>query len=143
MNWKKAIPFVTSFMLVLLFTYTALDKLSDMRIFEYGLKAQVFHSAMIPALKWGIPLAELLIVILLLVPRLNRAGIVAGTFLMLSFTVYIVLVLSTVFSKVPCACAGVFRTITWQQQLGLNLVVLIPGILSTAFIWRKMRTPTA
>jgi putative oxidoreductase len=142
MNWKKAIPFVTSVMLVLLFTYTALDKLSNISIFEYGLKAQVFHSAMIPALKWGIPLAELLIVILLLVPPLNRTGIVAGTFLMLGFTVYILLVLSTVFSKVPCACAGVFRTITWHQQLALNLIVLIPGILSTAFIWRGMRTRT-
>ncbi|PWV56873.1 MauE/DoxX family redox-associated membrane protein [Chitinophaga sp. S165] len=143
MNWKKSAPYITSVMLVLLFTYTGLDKLSDMTIFEYGLKAQVFHSAMIPALKWGIPLVELLIVILLLIPRLNAAGIVAGTFLMLSFTVYIVLVMSAVFSKVPCACAGVFKTITWQQQLALNLVVLIPGILSTAFIWRKMRTPIA
>lgn len=142
MNWKKAIPFATSLMLVLLFTYTALDKLSNISIFEYGLKAQVFHSAMIPALKWGIPLAELLIVILLLVPRLNGTGIVAGTLLMLGFTVYILLVLSTVFSKVPCACAGVFRTITWQQQLALNLIVLIPGMLSTAFIWRGMRTRT-
>ncbi len=143
MNWKKAIPYVTSVMLVLLFTYTALDKLSDMTIFEYGLKAQVFHSTMIPVLKWGIPLVELLIVVLLLIPRLNATGIVAGTFLMLSFTVYIVLVMLTVFSKVPCACAGVFKTITWQQQLALNLVVLIPGILSTAFMWRKMRTPIA
>ncbi|MBW8684725.1 MauE/DoxX family redox-associated membrane protein [Chitinophaga rhizophila] len=140
MNWKKVIPFVTSLMLVLLFTYTALDKLSNISTFEYGLKAQVFHSAMIPALKWGIPLAELLIVILLLIPSLNSTGIVAGTFLMLGFTIYILLVLSTVFSKVPCACAGVFRTITWEQQLALNLIILIPGMVSTAFIWRNMRT---
>lgn len=143
MNWKKAIPFVTSFLLVLLFTYTALDKLSNIAIFEYGLKAQVFHNTMVPVLKWGIPLAELLIVLLLLIPSFNGVGIMAGTFLMLSFTVYIVLVLSEVFYKVPCACAGVFQTITWQQQLGLNLIVLIPGIFSTAFIWRGKRTATA
>jgi len=54
-------------------------------------------------------------------------GLYASFFMMLSFTLYITLML--LFTKhLPCSCGGVLRKLSWPQHLILNIFFLILAI---------------
>lgn len=118
---------------ILLFSYTAMDKLINIQAFDRALSAQIFPVLIYKILKWVIPLSEMLVAGILLtgVIRNNgweRRGLQLATGLMTAFTVYIVLILLNVFYKVPCGCAGLFITMDWTDHLIFNLVFIAAGI---------------
>jgi hypothetical protein len=73
---------------------------------------------------WVIPVVELLVVVLLTVPKWCLAGLYAAFSLMTMFTAYIVAILR--FSDyVPCSCGGVLQNMTWTHHLVFNIAFVL------------------
>jgi putative oxidoreductase len=116
-------------LIVLLFLYTALSKLVDLRHFVRAIDNQPFDNRYTTVLVIILPAAEILSGLLLLVPRLRLAGFAMSAILMLAFTGYVALVTFHFYERVPCACAGVFDQLTWPQHLIFNAVFLLANVM--------------
>lgn len=122
--------YIVSLLLIFLFSYTACSKLIDSKRFVGVLE----H---VPLIEWGagvvallLPLAELLIVLLLLFERTRLAGLYASLFLLMVFTGYLVYMVLEV-PHLPCSCGGVISKMGWRQHIGFNVVfigVIVMGI---------------
>jgi len=116
-----------SFLFILLFVYAAASKLMDMEKF----RAQAGQSPLIYPVAnlviWTVPLLEILISILLIIPRSRLLGFYSSFGLMVLFSSYIVILLR--FSDfVPCSCGGVLEKMTWTQHLVFNIAFVLLGL---------------
>jgi len=110
-----------SSLLILLFVYTAVSKLLELDVFRYVLSQSPLISRYASPLAAGLPVAELLVAGLLLLPRTRRAGLWGALGLMVLFTLYIGYMLLTA-SHLPCSCGGVLQDLSWQGHFFFNLV---------------------
>ncbi|MCH7415287.1 hypothetical protein MM213_17435 [Belliella sp. R4-6] len=113
-----------SWLLIILFGYTAINKLIDWEHTRASLYNQVFPIWLSEIILYLIPFLELLTVILLILPRTRRQGLVISILLMLAFTIYISLVLTNIFGRIPCSCGGVLNQLGWTEHLFFNLLFL-------------------
>lgn len=129
---KIAITIVISYLFILLFTYAAANKLLDFQNFTQQLGQSPLLSSFAGQLAWAVPVAELIIVTLLLIPKYRYAGLIASFILMLIFTVYIYIILNhSVF--VPCSCGGILEKMTWKEHLVFNIGFLLLATMAIAF----------
>lgn len=119
---KKVFVRGTSLLLVVLFLYASLSKLSDYGEFRNNLAESPFIGRYAGILAWFVPAAEIYISLMLLfaVTRLN--GLYASFVLMLSFSVYIALLLGSG-SELPCECGGILNEMSWETHLVFNCVI--------------------
>ena len=105
----------------ILFLYTAISKLMDYDIFKEQLSASPILGPIANPIAIGLPWVEIIISILLVIPRWRLKGLYAAMLLMLGFTIYIGAILS--FSdKLPCSCGGIIAKMSWKQHLIFNLL---------------------
>lgn len=105
---------------VLLFVYAAVSKLLDFENFQVQLGQSPLVGAFAGILAWGVPLGEIAIALLLLVPASRFAGLLLGFCLMVSFSAYIYIILN--FSEsIPCSCGGILEKLGWKEHLWFNL----------------------
>lgn len=103
-----------------LFTYTATDKVMTVKNFASTLAKSPLIGQFSTFIAWGIPVLEISIAILLILPKYSRTGLRASLALMLLFTVYLAhMVFSG--SKLPCHCGGVISILSWPQHIWFNL----------------------
>lgn len=129
---KRRIPDIICGLLILLFAYTAFSKLLTFSHFRSVLsgapligKYSMLFAALIPAM-------ELFIVILLFIPRTTNRGLIAGTSLLIVFTVYLVFMVLTD-PNLPCSCGGVIKKLSWKQHIPFNILFVLLGIIGTYF----------
>lgn len=122
------IYYIVIWAFIILYGYTALDKLAGIEVFIRAIRAQVFPDILVIPLAWGIPLLEALIFILLLIPRTEWLGLRLATGLMLLFTGYTGLGAVDGFADSPCGCAGIFRSFSWAEHFWFNLCFLLGGL---------------
>ena len=128
---------LAKFLLILLFTYTGISKLSGHEQFAAQLSLQPQISAVALLLSWLLPIAELLTVLFLLFERTQLIGLLSATFLMTVFTLYVGAML--LFQpSLPCRCGGVIALMTWKQHLIFNFIFTC--ISWTAFIYQFRNT---
>jgi len=121
---------VLTCMLILLFSYTAIDKLMNVQQNAIVLSNMPYITHVASYLAIIIPVLELLTVLLLIIPKTNFAGLYCSLLLMGAFTVYLVAMLTTN-NNLPCTCGGVLEKMSWKQHVVFNIIVLaliIPGI---------------
>lgn len=120
---------------VVLFVYAAVSKLLDFENFQVQLGQSPLLSAFAGWVSWGVPIIELVIALLLLVPRFRLVGLYAAFSIMVMFTAYIVIILN--FSSfVPCSCGGILEKMGWGEHLVFNSVFVLlalTGILLMTF----------
>jgi uncharacterized membrane protein YphA (DoxX/SURF4 family) len=131
MNLRQLVIEIISSLLVLLFVYAAVSKLIDYQKFSVQLGQSPLLTAFAGLVAWIVPTVELIISIMLAIPKLRLAGLYASFSLMVMFTSYIVAI--TKFSEyVPCSCGGVLQNMSWNQHLVFNLgfvLLSLTGIL--------------
>jgi uncharacterized membrane protein YphA (DoxX/SURF4 family) len=131
---KKIIPEIASPLLILLFAYAAMNKLLIYHKFVSQIAASPVLKGLAPYLAWAIPVVELIVCILLIVPKWRLIGFYAATFLMAAFTVYIIALFS--FStKLPCSCGGILDRMDWKTHLVFNIIYT--GIAITGLVFEK------
>ena len=109
-----------AFLLILLFVYTASDKLLHLTRFEHTLKSMDFFGGNVAAAALVIPLGELLLALLLLVPGARSWGFGGSAVLLAGFTLFVAYMLARG-SKLPCSCGGVVSALSWKGHLYFNL----------------------
>jgi len=128
---------IICFLLILLFVYAALSKLFDYSSFKYQVHISPFLSSF-SNFAWIIPAVELMTTVLLIFNTWRMIGLYASFFIMLSFTVYITLML--LFAEhLPCSCGGVLRKLSWPQHLVFNIFFL--NIAIAGIVFQKKQTP--
>ncbi|RLJ72634.1 MauE/DoxX family redox-associated membrane protein [Pedobacter alluvionis] len=127
---KATVLQVISAAFILLWIYTAGSKLSSFENYRLEMQHQVFSPMVSEILIYIIPAVEILAALLLLFQKTNKTGMIFSALLMTAFTIYIVLIISDYFPKVPCTCGGVIRVLGWKAHLVFNLIFLSAAILA-------------
>ncbi|HEV7333129.1 MAG TPA: MauE/DoxX family redox-associated membrane protein [Flavisolibacter sp.] len=110
--------------LVFLFAYTATSKLMAIDQFKDVLWQAPLLGKAANFFSWLVPLTELVIVGLLLIPSTRLTGLYTATALLLLFTGYLLYML--LFSPhLPCQCGGIISTLDWKTHLLVNLFLLV------------------
>lgn len=126
---KKIIVDIVIYLFIALFIYTAHSKLTGMRGFKTILSRSPLTGNFSNVIAWFVPLIEIAISVLLIIPLTKKIGLYASLILMTAFTVFLTYgILSG--STLPCHCGGVISTMTWQQHIWFNLTFIILAITS-------------
>lgn len=121
-------------LLVFLFLYASLSKLSDINFFTNQLHRFPFIKEFSGVIAWLIPLSELLVVAMLLIPGNLMRGFFLSTLLLSLFTIYLFIMLLIKHDKLPCSCGGVLKYLSWGQHILFNIVFIL---LALAGIWTE------
>ncbi|QDW23960.1 hypothetical protein FFJ24_003595 [Pedobacter sp. KBS0701] len=119
---NKSAYYTGYLLLVILWGTTAASKLGNLNEFKTELAKQVFPAPFSAFLLIAVPGSEVVAAALLAFNKTRLYGLIASLLLITAFTVYIALILAGYFSKVPCSCGGVLKTLGWRTHLIFNLV---------------------
>lgn len=120
-----------SILFIMLFLYTGISKFSDYLVFKEQIAASPILEKIAPYVAWGVPLIELAVVALLIIPRWRLKGMYASLILMILFTGYILAILT--FDKtLPCSCGGVIALLSWKQHIIFNSIFILLAALGVA-----------
>lgn len=123
---------IISIMFILLFMYAAVSKLLDYEQFRVQITQSPMLNAFADWIAWAVPSVEILVSLMLMVPRLRLFALFTAFSLMVMFTTYIFLILN--FSDyVPCSCGGVLEELGWTEHLVFNLGFIILSLLGIFF----------
>ncbi|MGS2763118.1 MauE/DoxX family redox-associated membrane protein [Sinomicrobium sp. M5D2P9] len=130
---------IICYLFMFLFLYAALNKLIDYQKFHVELSKSTLLAKIAGGIAWGIPLAEILVAVLLFIPRFRLTGLYASFCLMFAFTGYIIIVLN--FSPhVPCSCGGILNNMGWTEHLIFNIGFTLLAILGI-FLYTDRKEP--
>ncbi len=121
-------PKIVSILYIVLFVYAATSKLLVFEAFKLQLGQSPILTAYADYVAWFVPVVELGISGLFLVPKYRIYALYASFSLMAMFTTYIFLILN--FSDfIPCSCGGVLQDLGWKEHILFNLVFVLLAIL--------------
>lgn len=123
------LPVVILYSYAFLYMYTGYDKLTHLKTFIKGNKSLPYVGEYAVYIGWGIPLLEILLAVLLILPfiTLQRIALSASVVLMGIFTLFLSLMMQFVPDRL-CQCGGVIESMGWTTHLIFNLVWLVAGI---------------
>ncbi|WP_332243886.1 MauE/DoxX family redox-associated membrane protein [Flavivirga spongiicola] len=118
--------------------------MSKLLVFD-EFKIQIGQSAMLTPfvgiVAWVIPSLEILISLLILIPRFRLLGMYAAFSLMVMFTAYIFIILN--FSNdIPCSCGGVLEKLGWTEHLTFNIAFVLLAFTGILIINGQKNYPT-
>jgi uncharacterized membrane protein YphA (DoxX/SURF4 family) len=140
MKKSNAVIMIICTLVIGLFVYAATSKLLDYYNFQFGLSESPFIAPFANILAWAVPASELLIAGLLVIPALRLAGLYASFLLMLSFTVYIAVMLLSG-SDIPCSCGGILEDMSWGAHIVFNSAYVALTAWGIYLQRQKRRTP--
>ena len=113
-----------SALLILVWVYAAISKLTAFDKFNRTLKSSplIAHFSTLTAI--GIPILELVAAAFLFMPRFRLWGFATSFMLMLLFTGYLGYMITFV-PHLPCSCGGILESMTWKQHFVFNIVLTI------------------
>jgi hypothetical protein len=112
-----------------LFVYTAYAKIIDHDRFLKGLTRVRLISGFAVVISFLVPLTEMIVALLLLIPKTAKWGLYSFATLMLIFTGYIVSALIWE-KKLPCHCGGAIEKLSWSQHIWFNLAFIALAIFA-------------
>jgi hypothetical protein len=112
----------------ILFLYTAISKLQEYTIFKEQIATSPILAPFAGIIAVLLPLIELLVTLLLIIPKWRLKGLYTSSFLMIIFTIYIIAILA-LNKKLPCSCGGVIELLSWRGHIIFNIAFIILGIL--------------
>jgi len=126
---KERMVLVIRLLAIFLFSYTAYAKLVDHERFFNGLANVQLIRGMADYIAWLVPLAEIVVAVLLLLPATARWGLYAFAGLLVLFSGYIISALMWE-KTLPCHCGGVIEEMSWTQHLLFNLFFIGLGAIA-------------
>lgn len=130
---RKIIIEVMAGLLVLLWVYAALSKLFDHKLFLYQLGKAPIIKSYAGFLSFAIPSIELILSLLLVLPRTRRYGFLGSALLLVSFNAYLVASMISG-SRLPCSCGGVISELSWEGHIAFNSFFLLIAIAAILLI---------
>jgi len=114
---------------VFLYFYTGIAKLQIITEFIRGNSKIPYIGKYAEQIGWGIPILEIVLAVLLIVPvyKIKRIALWVSTLLMGIFTLYLALMVFFVEDRL-CNCGGVIESMGWKTHIIFNVVWFIAGI---------------
>ena len=131
---KEAVVYTICLLFVLLFVYAAMNKILHFEHFRIELGQSPLLTAFAAYVSIAVPLIEIVISALLLLPRYRKAGLYASFSLMVMFTVYIIIILNWS-SFIPCSCGGILSELGWKEHLVFNFVFVLLALAAIVLQW--------
>jgi len=122
---------IISGVVLLLFLYTSLSKMTEYEVFKNVLTVSPLLKPVAGIVAWLLPVTEIVIVVLLFIPSMRLKGLYASFILISLFTLYLIYMI-TFTPNLPCNCGGVLKLLTWKQHIFFNLFFIflsLTGIL--------------
>jgi hypothetical protein len=126
------------FLFVLLFLYAAGSKLTEYNNFVGQMGKSPMLTDFAPVLAWAVPAGEIVISIMLIVPKTKLIGMYAAFGLMVSFTFYIIAIL-TLSRELPCSCGGILSSLGWTEHLIFNIAFVLFSLIAIAIMTSKQQ----
>lgn len=130
---KKLISGICAIILSIFFLYAGIHVLHYRHFFEWQLSGNDFLKNYLNLIIWVLPIFELILSLVLLIPRTRILGFYLSFFLLLGIT-SIIFVLQHFFASGPCVCLGIFPSLSWLQQSIINIGFIIISISGACFI---------
>lgn len=111
-------------LLLLLFVYTALSKLTRYKAFTVALEETPLIGRYASVIAWLLPVTEILIAVLLFFPRIRLIGLFTSFAALLAFTGYLIYMVVYI-PHLPCNCGGVLNSLSWKQHIIFNVFFLL------------------
>ncbi|WPR73740.1 MauE/DoxX family redox-associated membrane protein [Algoriphagus sp. NG3] len=121
--------------LILLWTYTGLDKLIRWDASRKAFLNQPMPNGLEEVLAYAVPIVELLIALLLLFSITRWWGYLGSILLLTVFTTYVGLIWVGAFPRVPCNCAGVIDSMGWAAHFWMNL-----GLIGVSIVGMRLES---
>jgi putative oxidoreductase len=122
---------IIAYSFVVLFLYTAFSKLMVYEQSLNDLERSPFINQFALPLSILLPLIEISISIMLLIPKYRFVGFIGSAVLMTLFTIYVSVMVFTL-KSLPCSCGGLIRELTWKQHFFFNIFFTLIAYLG---IW--------
>lgn len=111
---------IIAYAFILLFLYTAFSKLMVYERSLNDLRRSPFIDEYAVPLSILLPLLEIVIAVMLFLPKYRYWGMIGSAGLMLLFTIYVSAMVFTL-KELPCSCGGLIRELTWKQHFFFNV----------------------
>lgn len=121
---------------IFLFVYTALNKLNTYKLFEQTLEGTPLIGTFSSYIAISLPAIELMVSLLLFIPRTRKWGLYSTFTLMMVFTLYIGYMIIFTPHR-PCTCGGVIEKMTWTQHLVFNIVFTLLALAGVFLVVNK------
>lgn len=118
--------------LILLFVYSPASKLLKFEDYQLAMDAQPLIPWFRSLLVYALPISELLVVVMMAMPKLRKIGLLSSLALLVTFTIYIILIKVNYYGRIPCSCGGVIKDLSWTEHLYFNISFIIINI---AALW--------
>jgi len=132
---------IISYLFVLLFAYTGINKLLELQTFKGALAVSPISVVRVfgPLISYIIPPFEILVAVSLTTVKFRYLGLYSSAILMFAFLLYVSYINTFIpHTKLPCTCGGIISTLTWKGHLYLNLLLTSLAV----FGLRLFRHPT-
>ncbi|MDO5981024.1 MauE/DoxX family redox-associated membrane protein [Flavivirga spongiicola] len=130
---KNILLEIICMLFILLFVYAAVSKFLIFDEFKIQIGQSPVLTAYTTWVAWGVPFIEILISLMLVVPRFRLPALYAAFTLMVMFTTYIFIILN--FSDfIPCACGGVLEKLSWTEHLIFNIIFVILAFIGVMIL---------
>jgi putative oxidoreductase len=129
---KETLLIIITAIIAALFFYAAYNKLMDYDKSSHEMHNQVFPSFVASILTWLIPTLEIILMFGLLFPNTRMQALRASLILLIIFTIYIAIVMTGIFGRIPCSCGGILEDMSYGIHLIFNLffiAIAISGLL--------------
>jgi hypothetical protein len=126
---KVRIVIAIRWLCMALFIYTANAKIVDHARFLKGLTRVHLISGFAVIVSFTVPIVEIIVALLLLIPQTARAGFYSFTIVMAVFTIYIICAM-ILENDLPCRCGGAIELLSWPQHIWLNLTFILVAIIA-------------
>jgi uncharacterized membrane protein YphA (DoxX/SURF4 family) len=134
---KGIIVELISILFIILFVYAAVSKWIDFDKFKVQLSQSPIINPFATLVIWLVPIVELILAILLIVPKWQNLGLYGSFSLMVAFSAYIVAI--THFSEyIPCSCGGILEHMSWNTHLLFNMGFVM--LASAAILIKPVET---
>ena len=121
---------------MILFLYTSVNKMMEYSVFKEQISESPILAPISMPIAAGLPIIEMLLTIMLLIPRWRLIALYASLVMMTLFTMYVIAIL--LFDKnLPCSCGGILAALSWPQHLIFNITFIIFAI---AGIWLEKKS---
>lgn len=135
---------VVSYFFILLFCYAGISKIIDFENFQIQIGQSPIFSSFSGIVSYGTLSIELLTCCLLVFERSRIYGLYASFVLMVSFSIYIYIILHYS-ESVPCSCGGILQQMGWKTHLVFNLITVMLAsaaiLVSRTLINRRVIIP--
>lgn len=120
---------VISLLYVSLMVYTAISKVRTFTETREQLSLMPLLEQNSDIVAFGLPVLEVIIAMIIFIPRTRRIGLYLVTGLMILFTFYVAYLIKY-HAHLPCTCGGFISALSWPQHLIFNSVFIVLGILA-------------